>query len=82
MVVLEGVSEHTLSLVATFRKVWFSELMVFCVFFTTMLVWPGLVTQIPTYNFPSLEASSWWSLLLLFCFSLFDCLGRYMVPYR
>ena len=65
-----------------YYKIAFNESMVFLLFFSTLLCWPGLVTEIPSHSFPQLVESDWWSLLLLFIFSLFDCIGRYMVPYR
>ncbi|CAE7730696.1 slc29a4, partial [Symbiodinium microadriaticum] len=39
-------------------------------------------TEIPSYNFPYLEETKWWSLILLFNFSAMDCLGRLLVDYR
>ena len=65
-----------------YTKIMFNESMVFLLFFSTLLCWPGLVTEVPSHSFPELVKSDWWSLLLLFIFSLFDCVGRYMVPYR
>lgn len=55
---------------------------VFVVFFTTLALWPALVTEIPSYNFHYLQETSWWSLLLLFNFAVTDCLGRTLVVYR
>jgi solute carrier family 29 (equilibrative nucleoside transporter), member 1/2/3 len=55
---------------------------VFVMFFTTLALWPALVTEIPSYNFPHLQETSWWSLLLLFNFAATDCLGRLLVDYR
>ena len=65
-----------------YKKVQFNEFIVFILFFSTMLVWPGLITLIPSYSFPSLNESSWWSLILLFWFSICDCIGRYVVQFR
>lgn len=45
-------------------------------------LWPPLVTEIQSFNFPSLEKSGWWSLILLTVFSVSDCSGRLLVRYR
>ena len=63
------------------RKVLFQELLVFLVFFQTLSLWPPLVTEIKSFNFDYLNESKWWSLILLFIFSLADVAGRYMVSY-
>lgn len=64
------------------KKIWFNECMVFLLFFTTLTLWPPLVTEIRSFSFPSLEASGWWSLILLSLFSVSDCLGRLLVRFR
>lgn len=64
------------------RKIWFNEWMVFLVFMSTLSLWPPLVTEIKSHNFPQLESSGWWSLILLSCFSVMDCLGRLLVRFR
>lgn len=64
------------------RKIWFNELMVSLLFISTLSLWPPLVTEIKSYNFPALQASGWWSLLLLTGFSIMDCCGRFVVQYR
>lgn len=65
-----------------FRQVAFMQLLVFLVFGTTLSLWPPLVTEIPSYSFPELQKSQWWSLILLAGYSVCDVLGRYAVPYR
>eukprot|EP01038_Epipyxis_sp_PR26KG_P017324 gene17324-23915_t len=40
-----------------FWKIWFNEFLLFLVFFTSLALWPPLITVIPSYNFPSLQAS-------------------------
>jgi len=65
-----------------FRKIWFNELMVCLLFMSTLALWPPLVTEIPVYTYFNLEASSWWSLILLTVFSAMDCLGRLLVRFR
>ncbi|KAJ1382252.1 hypothetical protein B484DRAFT_411503, partial [Ochromonadaceae sp. CCMP2298] len=42
---------------ALLRKVWFNEFIVFLLFFSTLLLWPPLVTEIKSFNFPSLQES-------------------------
>ena len=37
------------------RKIAFSELVVFSLFFSTLLLWPPLVTEIRSFNFPYLN---------------------------
>ena len=43
------------------------------------MLWPPLITEIPSYNYPYLEESQWWSLILLFLYALMDCVGRFFV---
>mmetsp|Transcript_25729 Transcript_25729/g.70893 ORF Transcript_25729/g.70893 Transcript_25729/m.70893 type:complete len:486 (-) Transcript_25729:22-1479(-) len=64
------------------RKVFFNESMVLLLFMSTLALWPPLVTEIESFNFPSLEQSGWWSLILLTVFSASDCTGRLLVRYR
>jgi hypothetical protein len=64
------------------KKVAFKQFLVFFVFFISLFLWPGMVTEIPTYNFPYLEETRWWSLLLLLDFSVFDCIGRLLTSHR
>jgi equilibrative nucleoside transporter 1/2/3 len=65
-----------------FSKVWWNEGLVFMCFATTLALWPPLVAEIPSYNFPSLNDTEWWPLILLFVFSLMDVIGRFSVPVR
>lgn len=67
---------------ALLYKVRFNEFIVFLLFFSTLLLWPPLITEIKSFNFPHLQQTQWWSLLLLAVFSLSDCIGRVCVPYR
>lgn len=64
------------------KKIFFNESMVLLLFMSTLALWPPLVTEIQSFNFPSLEASGWWSLILLTVFSVCDCSGRLLVRYR
>ena len=64
------------------NKILFNEAMVFLLFFSTLALWPPLVTEIPSYNFPRLESTGWWSLILLTVFSVCDCTGRLLVRFR
>lgn len=57
-------------------------LVVFIVYFTSLALWPPLVTEIPSYNFPYLQETRWWSLLLLFDFAISDTIGRLVVNHR
>ncbi|KAH7479848.1 hypothetical protein PRIC1_008599 [Phytophthora ramorum] len=63
-------------------KVWHLEVLILAVFLASLSVWPPLVTEIKTYNFPSLQESGWWSLILLTLFSVSDCVGRFIVNHR
>jgi equilibrative nucleoside transporter 1/2/3 len=65
-----------------FMKVWWNELMVLIVFSTTLALWPPLVSEIPSYDFPYLNETEWWPLILLFNFALMDVIGRFSVPFR
>ena len=64
------------------RKVAFSEFIVFVLFFSTLLLWPPLITEIKSFNFPTLQATQWWPLILLLVFSSSDCIGRLCLSYR
>jgi equilibrative nucleoside transporter 1/2/3 len=63
------------------RKCLFNEIQVSLLFTCTLCLWPPLVTEIKSFNCPSLQASGWWSLILLTLHSVMDCLGRICVPY-
>lgn len=63
-------------------KVLHLQLLIALVFVTSLALWPPLVTEIKTHNFPSLQESGWWSLILLTIFSICDCVGRFMVRHR
>lgn len=65
-----------------FRRVFYGEFLVFLVYCTSLALWPPLVTEIRSYNFPALQASEWWPLLMLSLFSVADCVGRLLTPYR
>ena len=64
------------------RKIFFNQSMVLLLFMSTLALWPPLVTEIKSFNFPGLEASGWWSLILLTVFSASDCTGRLLVRFR
>jgi equilibrative nucleoside transporter 1/2/3 len=67
---------------AVLQRVAFNEFIVFTVFFSTLLLWPPLITEIKSFNYPILQATGWWPLILLTVFSVSDCLGRIALPYR
>ncbi|KAF0692615.1 Aste57867_16318 [Aphanomyces stellatus] len=64
------------------RKCLRNQVQVSLLFMTTLALWPPLVTEMKSYNFPHLQASGWWPLILLTIFSVMDCLGRLLIPYR
>ena len=67
------------------NKIVWNECMVLLLFLSTLALWPPLVTEIPAYSPHTksfLEATGWWSLVLLTVFSFSDCLGRLLVRYR
>lgn len=64
------------------RKVFFNEIMVVLLFLSTLALWPPLVTEIPAYDYTRLQATGWWSLILLTIFSFSDCMGRILVRFR
>lgn len=64
------------------RKVIHLQLLITLVFVCSLALWPPLVTEIKTYNFPELQENGWWSLILLTIFSIWDCVGRFMVRHR
>lgn len=64
-------------------KVFFYQFLVFATYLTSLTMFPSIITEIPTYNFPAyLEESRWWSLMLLLFFSIWDTVGRFLTPYR
>lgn len=65
-----------------FSKVLFNEFMVFLVFASTLALWPPLVAEIKSHQFPHLNDTEWWPLILLFDFSVLDVLGRFCIAYR
>lgn len=67
---------------AILRRIAFNEFIVFTVFFSTLLLWPPLITEIKSFDYPVLQSTGWWPLILLSVFSLSDCLGRLSLPYR
>jgi equilibrative nucleoside transporter 1/2/3 len=64
------------------QRVAFNEFIVFVVFFSTLLLWPPLITEIKSFNYPLLQETQWWPLILLAVFSVSDCLGRLSLPFR
>jgi equilibrative nucleoside transporter 1/2/3 len=64
------------------QKIGFNEMLVFLVFFSTLSLWPPLVTEIKSFNFPLLQSTQWWPLLLLLNFAISDCIGRLLTPFR
>lgn len=65
------------------KKVVWNEFMVLLLFMSTLALWPPLVTEIPASGWGLvLEATGWWSLVLLTIFSFADCAGRLLVRYR
>ena len=82
-----GVEGHHIQVNETSRMKVFSnvlhnQLVVFSLFTSTLALWPPLVAEIPSFNFPILNEEKWWPLILLFDFSLLDVIGRFMVGYR
>lgn len=65
-----------------FSKVLFNEFMVFLVFTSTLALWPPLVAEIKSVQFPDLNETEWWSLILLFDFAVLDVIGRFCITYR
>lgn len=61
---------------AAFLKVWWNELMVLASFGITFLLFPGMISIIPSYDNLDLNDAGWWSLILLFIFSSCDVVGR------
>ncbi|GMF28125.1 unnamed protein product [Phytophthora lilii] len=62
-------ADPTLTKWSVLKKVWHLELLIMAVYLASLSVWPPLVTEIKTYNFPSLQENGWWSLILLTLFS-------------
>lgn len=66
-------SDSSFDLLLKIYPAYFPVLMVY---FVTLMLWPPLITEIHSFNFPYLEETQWWSLILLFMFALMDCAGR------
>eukprot|EP01036_Dinobryon_divergens_P028851 gene28851-37859_t len=64
------------------QKIWTQEILVFTLFCSTLALWPPLVTEIKSFNFPLLQETQWWPLLLLTVFSVSDCVGRLLTGYK
>ncbi|KAF0700115.1 Aste57867_9346 [Aphanomyces stellatus] len=64
------------------RKCVRNQVQISLLFFTTLCLWPPLVTEMRSFNCPELQATGWWPLLLLTSFAVADCLGRLLVSYR
>lgn len=73
--------EVPVSKLAVLKKTWKNLILISLLFISTLALWPPLITEIPSYNFPGLGAS-WWPLLLLTLFSMADVCGRFMVRWR
>jgi equilibrative nucleoside transporter 1/2/3 len=74
--------EESVNKLVVLQKIWYNELMVCLLFMSTLALWPPLITEIPSFNFPSLQESGWWPLILLTVFSTGDITGRLLVRFR
>jgi equilibrative nucleoside transporter 1/2/3 len=72
-------STYTYSNRELFLKIYPAYLPVMMVYSVTLMMWPPLVTEIRSFNFPYLDDTQWWSLILLFCYAAMDCVGRFFV---
>ncbi|KAH9121321.1 hypothetical protein AeMF1_006895 [Aphanomyces euteiches] len=63
-------------------KIWFKVAMIATSFGCTYVVYPGVVSSIPSYNFPSLNSTGWWPLILMTIFAGFEATGRSCVRWR
>ncbi|RHY28084.1 hypothetical protein DYB32_006584 [Aphanomyces invadans] len=64
------------------RKIWCQELYVALTYASSLAAWPGVVSVIPSYQFPSLNSSGWWPQILLAAYAGCELVGRYLVRYR
>ena len=62
-------------------KIYPSYFPVMIVYGVTLMLWPPLITEIRSFNYPFLEETQWWSLILLFDYAAMDCVGRFFVGY-
>ncbi|KAF0692621.1 Aste57867_16324 [Aphanomyces stellatus] len=58
------------------QKVLVNQLLVAASCLCTLLLWPGVVSAIPSYQFPHLNANGWWPLLLMTVYAASDVAGR------
>ncbi|KAF0692616.1 Aste57867_16319 [Aphanomyces stellatus] len=68
-----------LALVSKIRR---QELMVTLSYALTLSIWPGVITVVPSYDVPHLNASGWWPLVLMAIYSVAEVTGRYLVRFR
>jgi equilibrative nucleoside transporter 1/2/3 len=71
-------SSYDINILLKIYPAYFPVMMVYGV---TLMLWPPLVTEIRSFNFPYLDETQWWSLILLFVFAVMDCVGRFFVGY-
>ncbi|CAK4700402.1 hypothetical protein LEN26_003363 [Aphanomyces euteiches] len=64
------------------RKIWRNEVLVMLAYATSFIVFPGAISAIPSFQFPWLNDSAWWQLILLTVFAAMDVVGRYAAQYR
>ncbi|CAK4902127.1 unnamed protein product [Aphanomyces euteiches] len=67
---------------SVWRKIWFQECIVGVSYACSNVVYPGVVSTIPSYNFSSLNSTGWWPLLMMLLFSISNAVGRYCVRWR
>lgn len=80
--VIEVEVEREVSQMSVLLKVIEPLCSVFLIFCSTLVLWPSIITEIDSFDFPYLQKTKWWTLILLFAFALFDCGGRFIVDYR
>ena len=74
--------EGDLNVMEAVKKSFINGLSVAFLFFVTLAAWPAMVSSLPTYQFPGLQETGWWPLLLLFIFAITDVVGRFTVRFR
>ncbi|CAK4076402.1 unnamed protein product [Aphanomyces euteiches] len=63
-------------------KIWFHECLVALSYSCSSVVYPGVVSSIPSYNFTQLDATGWWPLMLMLVYAIGEACGRFCVRWR
>jgi hypothetical protein len=78
---LEEMSGHKITPYDIFYKIYPAYYPIVMIYSITLMMFPVFVTEIQSFNFPYMQETQWWSLILLFVYAAMDCVGRIFVGY-